>query len=127
MCSDSSSSPKMETNRQSNLKADTSEKDTQQSKKRKQPTNGYSDVDTNNTNNIDNTVNLSESTTVDDISTMDVSTYLAWVNRQAKSLPNVFVATPQADNTVDHTKEQQTTAAKETSTAKVSERQPFTG
>ena len=105
----------METNRQSNLKDDTSIKyNTQQSKKRKQPTNH---TDTNNTNIDSNTINLSESTTVDDVSTMDVSTYLAWVNRQAKSLPNVFVATPSTstqDTSVDqsHSKEQ-TQAAKE--------------
>jgi len=107
--------PKMETNRQSNLKDDTSNKnDTPQSKKRKQPT-GH--TDTTNTNTDDDTVNLSETTTVDDISTMDVSTYLAWVNRQAKSLPNVFVATSPStqdkDTSIDqtHTKEQQTAPA----------------
>ena len=114
----------METNRQA-IKADTSE-DTQ-SKKRKQPTNGHTD----------NTVNLSETTTVDDISTMDVSTYLAWVNRQAKSLPNVFVATTssttQDDNTsIDHTTaKEQTHAAKEGigngSKEKKEEEEPFHG
>ena len=36
---------------------------------------------------------LNESTTIDDLSTMvDASAYLSWVNQQAKSLPNVFVA-----------------------------------
>mmetsp|Transcript_9719 Transcript_9719/g.21916 ORF Transcript_9719/g.21916 Transcript_9719/m.21916 type:complete len:551 (+) Transcript_9719:168-1820(+) len=39
-----------------------------------------------------NTRNLNESTTVDDLSTMDASTYLAWVNHQAELLPDVFVA-----------------------------------
>ena len=100
----------METNRQSNLKDDTSiNYDTSQSKKRKQPTNGYTDTDNNTTDNT--AIDLSETTTVDDISTMDVSTYLAWVNRQAKSLPNVFVATPsstQEEDTLDHAKVQQT-------------------
>ncbi|KAL9186707.1 hypothetical protein ACHAXT_005945 [Thalassiosira profunda] len=36
--------------------------------------------------------NLDEATTVEDLSGMDVTTYLAWVNRQAQSLPDVFVA-----------------------------------
>ena len=36
---------------------------------------------------------LNESSTIDDLSTMvDASAYLSWVNQQAKSLPNVFVA-----------------------------------
>ena len=102
---------KMETNGQSNLKVESENDDAQQSKKRKLPTNGHTDT----TNTDDNTVELSETTTVDDISTMDVSTYLAWVNRQAKSLPNVFVATSststqEEDTSIDriHTKEQQT-------------------
>jgi hypothetical protein len=30
--------------------------------------------------------------TIDDVSTMDASTYVAWVNQQAESLPNIFVA-----------------------------------
>jgi len=105
----------METN-QSNLKDDTSNYDTQQTKKRKQPTNGHFDVDTSDSATTDdNTIDLSESTTVDDISTLDVSTYLAWVNRQAKSLPNVFVATTPSSLTTSidqtHTKEQSHTAA----------------
>jgi len=130
----------METNRQSNLKDDTSNyNDTPQSKKRKQPTNSH--TDTNNTN-TDSTVNLSESTTVDDISTMDVSTYLAWVNRQAKSLPNVFVATgpststQEEDTSIDqiHTKEHTQTSTKEGSNGNKSivngsteEEEPFHG
>ena len=37
---------------------------------------------------------LNESSTLDDVSTMDIdaASYLAWVNQQAKALPNVFVA-----------------------------------
>jgi len=107
----------METNHQ-DIKADTSNYDTQQSKKRKQPTNGHTDTNNTNTNNTSNTaIDLSESTTVDDISTMDVSTYLAWVNRQAKSLPNVFVATPTSSTTQDDTVEQTTTAKQHTQTS----------
>ena len=34
--------------------------------------------------------------TIDDVSTMDASSYIAWVNQQAESLPNVFVAPPTA-------------------------------
>ena len=30
--------------------------------------------------------------TIDDVSTMDASAYIAWVNQQAESLPNIFVA-----------------------------------
>ena len=40
----------------------------------------------------DSSSQIDESTTIDDLSAMDASTYLAWVNRQAESLPKVFVA-----------------------------------
>ena len=45
-----------------------------------------------NTLQQDSSRQIDESTTIDDLSAMDASTYLAWVNRQAESLPNVFVA-----------------------------------
>lgn len=35
---------------------------------------------------------LNESTTIEDLNTIDASTYIAWVNSQAGSLPSVFVA-----------------------------------
>lgn len=35
---------------------------------------------------------LNESTTIEDLNTIDASAYLAWVNSQADSLPSVFVA-----------------------------------
>ena len=35
---------------------------------------------------------LNESSTIDDLANIDASTYIAWVNRQSQSLPNVFVA-----------------------------------
>jgi hypothetical protein len=34
--------------------------------------------------------------TIDDVSTIDASSYIAWVNQQAESLPSVFVAPPTA-------------------------------
>mmetsp|Transcript_37607 Transcript_37607/g.80229 ORF Transcript_37607/g.80229 Transcript_37607/m.80229 type:complete len:555 (-) Transcript_37607:285-1949(-) len=40
---------------------------------------------------------LNESTTVDDLSSVDAATYLAWVNRQADSLPDVFVSSVRDD------------------------------
>ena len=45
----------------------------------------------------DSSSQIDESTTIDDLSAMDASTYLAWVNRQAESLPNVFVAAEEDD------------------------------
>ena len=126
----------METNHQSNPKDDTSKNyDTLQSKKRKHPTNGHTDTDNTNIDAI-TAIDLSESTTVDDISTMDVSTYLAWVNRQAKSLPNVFVATSttQEATSIDQTghtaavKEQTQTTSKEvTSNSNDKKEEPFHG
>jgi survival of motor neuron protein-interacting protein 1 len=35
---------------------------------------------------------INESSTIDDLATIDASTYIAWVNRQSRALPNVFVA-----------------------------------
>jgi survival of motor neuron protein-interacting protein 1 len=41
---------------------------------------------------------LNESTTIEDLNTIDASAYLAWVNSQAGSLPSVFVAEKQNDD-----------------------------
>lgn len=59
---------------------------------------------------------LNESTTIDDLNTIDASAYLAWVNSQAGSLPSVFVAENQIDDsnidTSDNNKNADTTSAK---------------
>lgn len=44
--------------------------------------------------NYDSSI-LNESTTIEDLQTIDASAYLAWVNSQAGSLPSVFVADEQ--------------------------------
>lgn len=38
------------------------------------------------------TTNLNDSSTIDDLANIDASTYIAWVNRQSQALPSVFVA-----------------------------------
>jgi survival of motor neuron protein-interacting protein 1 len=46
--------------------------------------------------NDDNDV-LNETSTIDDLASIDAATYIAWVNRQSNSLPSVFIAEPEAD------------------------------
>ena len=41
---------------------------------------------------------LNDLTTIEDLSTIDASAYLAWVNSQAGNLPSVFVAEKQSDD-----------------------------
>ncbi|KAL3760652.1 hypothetical protein ACHAWU_002162 [Discostella pseudostelligera] len=43
--------------------------------------------------------------TIDDVSTMDASTYIAWVNQQAESLPDIFVASSVTATTATTTAE----------------------
>jgi hypothetical protein len=38
------------------------------------------------------TTNLNDSSTIDDLANIDASTYIAWVNHQSQALPSVFVA-----------------------------------
>ena len=77
---------------------------------------------------------LNESTTLDDLSTMDASTYLTWVKQQADCLPNVFVATADKSGQVKDSDESPLSNSKEetlkTKTAKAThteEEEPIHG
>lgn len=44
------------------------------------------------TDELNNPNLLNEFSTIEDLASIDASTYIAWVNRQSNSLPNVFIA-----------------------------------
>eukprot|EP00581_Thalassiosira_minuscula_P014926 CAMPEP_0183730484 /NCGR_PEP_ID=MMETSP0737-20130205/32983_1 /TAXON_ID=385413 /ORGANISM="Thalassiosira miniscula, Strain CCMP1093" /LENGTH=510 /DNA_ID=CAMNT_0025962999 /DNA_START=9 /DNA_END=1541 /DNA_ORIENTATION=+ len=73
-----------------------------------------------------NNPNLDESTTVEDLSSMDVATYMAWVNRQANSLPNVFVA-KEDDGKVKEDKLSETVATATVASRDSGEEEPIEG
>ena len=56
---------------------------------------------------------LNDATTIEDLSTIDASTYLAWVNSQAGSLPSVFVAEKEINSDSSNNNEE-ASAAKNT-------------
>lgn len=54
---------------------------------------------------------LNDATTIEDLSAIDASAYLAWVNSQAGSLPSVFVAEKESDDINNDTSNNDNTAA----------------
>mmetsp|Transcript_12465 Transcript_12465/g.25524 ORF Transcript_12465/g.25524 Transcript_12465/m.25524 type:complete len:480 (+) Transcript_12465:314-1753(+) len=64
-------------------------------KKRRRPNNNNHKVE------LESPVRFNESTTVEDLSAVDASVYLAWVAQQAKQLPSVHIAPKAADDCVN--------------------------
>ena len=72
-------------------------------------------------NSYDSSI-LNESTTIEDLQTIDASAYLAWVNSQAGALPSVFVANEQQTD-----EQSKTTAMKESSIDACHQEEPIDG
>ena len=61
---------------------------------------------------VNSNAKLNESTTIDDLTAIDASTYLAWVAQQADKLPSVFVA-PATVSASNHNNETSVSARKD--------------